>query len=181
MTDAFDHVRHPESGSERETAAQAVVVRAARAGDAPALHRLQSEAMRQYAVHAGLDPETAPLDSLRETVADVEAAIAAGLVLIACRPYRNHEPLASLRLRSEGRDLWLTRFVVSPQLQARGVGRRLFQAAVEVAGQRGATRILLHTALSNPISCGFYRALGFELVSSSEERGYPRGRFVYTL
>lgn len=138
--------------------------------------------MRQYALRSGLDPETAPLESLAETEEDVAAAVNHGGVLIACSPQEPHRPLATLRLTVDRHDagmVWLTRFAVDPEQQARGVGRRLYGAAVDWARGAGAGRICLHTALANSETTAFYGSLGFQLLETSNTRGYRRGLFCH--
>lgn len=138
--------------------------------------------MRQYAERSGLDPDHAPLESLAETEDDVAVAVARGGVLIACSPQDPYRPLATLRLAVDSHDVrivWLTRFAVDPELQARGVGRRLYQAAVDWARAAGARRICLHTALANSETTAFYTSLGFGLLEISDTRGYERGLFCH--
>lgn len=138
--------------------------------------------MRQYALRSGLDPDHAPLESLRETEDDIAVAVARGGLLIACKPQEPHRPLATLRLAVDSHDarvVWLTRFAVDPELQARGVGRRLYAAAVDWARAADARRICLHTALANVETTAFYTSLGFRLLEISDTRGYERGLFCH--
>ncbi|MSP60157.1 MAG: GNAT family N-acetyltransferase [Myxococcales bacterium] len=55
--------------------------------------------------------------------------------------------------------------LVAGEERRRGIGRRLVVAATEWSRARGADQILLTVWAGNPAAEGFYRALGFGLVS----------------
>lgn len=66
---------------------------------------------------------------------------------------------------------------VMPELQRRGLGRRLLDFFCTMAREKGARRMLLEVRLSNVTARAFYDRLGF--IPIGERRGYyaaPNGR-----
>ena len=51
---------------------------------------------------------------------------------------------------------------VTAALRRKGVGERLFQSARDWCAERGMKRIEVGIALSNPVSSGFWRKMGFD-------------------
>lgn len=61
---------------------------------------------------------------------------------------------------------------VSPAAQGAGVGRKLVEAAIEEAGQRGASKVTLRVLAHNEVARRLYARTGFEV------EGTLRGEFV---
>ncbi len=57
---------------------------------------------------------------------------------------------------------FVTNFAVTEAWRGKGVGRRLFEAAVEEFRKRGFAEVRLSMAALNPVSDAFWRKLGFE-------------------
>ncbi len=153
-----------------------VRVRGAVHEDAPALHALILDAMRLYAEASGIP---GMLDSLRETVEDVERHIHQDDVLVAEYGHDGESSLVgTLRLSSvdEAGVAYLSRFAVDPDVQRIGVGGALMHAVDLYAAARGLRIVRLHTALSNVPLIRFYRARGFVVLASEDSRGYARAR-----
>jgi GNAT superfamily N-acetyltransferase len=74
----------------------------------------------------------------------------------------------------------LKSLAVRPDLQGRGVGARLIEAAVELLTSEDATLLLVSTAAADPGNLRFYQRQGFRLRSVerdafTEDTGYPPG------
>jgi GNAT superfamily N-acetyltransferase len=59
----------------------------------------------------------------------------------------------------------VTLFFVLPEFQGQGIGRRLFDAAVERARTNGAAKLEVH---SSPVAVPVYEALGFSVTGSEK-------------
>ena len=70
---------------------------------------------------------------------------------------------------------YISRFAVRRDLRSTGLGVELMNAAIKLAGRKGADHALLHTAVSNTGMVSFYRNRGFEVIDSESGRGYMRG------
>lgn len=68
---------------------------------------------------------------------------------------------------------------IHPDHRRQGVGQRLYEAFVEQARLRGATRAKAITTLGNDGSIHFHRALGFEVIEDGNYAGPGRGRLVF--
>lgn len=85
---------------------------------------------------------------------------------------RMGQPLATARLVQEGPQLArIARVVVSRAMRSTGFGRVAMQALMELAGERGDTRVLLQSQCS---AQGFYTHLGFVPIGEPyDEAGVP--------
>lgn len=68
---------------------------------------------------------------------------------------------------------------IHPDHRRRGVGKRLYEAFLEQAERRGATRAKAITNLGNEGSVDFHRALGFDVIEDANYAGPGRGRIVF--
>lgn len=64
---------------------------------------------------------------------------------------------------------WLASVFVAPEYRNNGVGSRLVQHVMQQAEQAGIGTLYLFT----PDRAGFYRRLGWQVLSEEEYRGYP--------
>jgi len=78
------------------------------------------------------------------------------------------------RLKISGRDAFMTDLFIEPQFLRTGVGRQLFEKAVEVARQSGAATLALH---SDPNAEAFYERMGMRTVSHVKSTAAPN-RFL---
>ena len=69
--------------------------------------------------------------------------------------------VGSAWITDDGRRLYLHHMAVRPELQGRGLGKRLMDAAVSVARQRG-MQMKLEVSEANPGAIALYRNYGFE-------------------
>lgn len=136
-----------------------VVVRAAVGDDAGELLTLQRAAFVTEAQRYG-DPLLPPL---REDLAGVAAAIAGQVVLVALRGPR---PVGSVRLRVEGGTGHVSRLVVAPDQQRRGLGALLL-AAVEDAAPQHVTAFALFTGADSVENVARYERAGYVRVGPS--------------
>lgn len=68
---------------------------------------------------------------------------------------------------------------IHPDHRRRGVGKLLYEAFLEQAERRGATRAKAITTVGNEGSVDFHRALGFEVIEDANYAGPGRGRIVF--
>ena len=99
------------------------------------------------------------LSALTETVAEVRAAIERGQVLVALD---GHRIVGAVRGVRDGDVCHVTRLVVVPDLQGKGLGRALVLAAE--AANPTAARFALHTGERSTANIGLYQKLGYVLV-----------------
>ena len=69
----------------------------------------------------------------------------------------------------------LSRFCVDPDLQGRGLGRRMMGAAIECARTLGYDGIRFHASKSNPLVLHLYDSMGFRRTG---EASFPYGDFI---
>lgn len=166
-----------------------LLIRKANIEDAAAVMALIRRAMTVYARNSGINSQ---LESLEESLEDVTASIRSHYVMIV----ENRDGIVgTVRLILPASDelpdscnnlepsetAWFSRFAVTPELQAAGAGRLLYQAAEAYLADMGMKSVLLYTALSNQRLVDFYQSRGFELLSSENNRGYVRGLFIKKL
>ncbi|MBN8615171.1 MAG: GNAT family N-acetyltransferase [Deltaproteobacteria bacterium] len=68
---------------------------------------------------------------------------------------------------------------IHPDHRRRGVGKLLYEAFLQQAERRGATRAKAITNVGNEGSVDFHRALGFEVIEDANYAGPGRGRIVF--
>lgn len=149
-----------------------VRIRRALPEDVPAISELIQTAMRQYAQISGIPT---PLDSQKETHADILRHVLEDIVLVA----EAHGQLAGtvrLTIQPDG-TAYFSRFAVSARRRQSGIGKKLIALSEALLLDAGATEILLHTAVQNKALVGLYTSKGFELVEVKTDRGYERGLF----
>jgi ribosomal protein S18 acetylase RimI-like enzyme len=81
-------------------------------------------------------------------------------------------------LESSRHVLHVAGLAVDPANQGEGVGRRLMDAAIEVARRRGARRLTLRVLGPNKRAQKLYEALGFEVEGVQREEFFLDGRYV---
>jgi GNAT superfamily N-acetyltransferase len=126
-------------------------IRAARAGEAAELSAL----CKRSKAHWGYDAEFMRLSGAALTIAP--AFIATGLVLAAVSDDGALLGVASVAPLDEAGLFDLVHLFVEPGLIGGGVGRALFAAAVNLAKEKGARRLLI---LADPNAAAFYRRMG---------------------
>ncbi|GAB4572063.1 MAG: GNAT family N-acetyltransferase [Anaerolineales bacterium] len=82
-------------------------------------------------------------------------------------------PVAYYSLKQDADDLWLDNLWVLPEYMGKGIGKRLFEHAVERSRQRGVTVFKIE---ADPNAESFYKHMGARRVSEhrSEIDGQPR-------
>ncbi|MBX7194560.1 MAG: GNAT family N-acetyltransferase [Sandaracinaceae bacterium] len=68
---------------------------------------------------------------------------------------------------------------IHPDHRRRGVGKELYEAFLEQARLRGATRAKAITNVGNEGSVAFHRAMGFDVTEDANYAGPGRGRIVF--
>jgi [ribosomal protein S18]-alanine N-acetyltransferase len=133
---------------------------AAAAEDVPALLVLEQLCFSQ--------PWTAR--NFRDAMADPDR----GLLLVLRRPFAREDPgrglLAYCCFQTVVDEMHIHNLAVSPEVQGRGLGRRLLDLALGIGARRGAERALLEVRQSNWAAQRLYRSLGFQGVAV--RRGY---------
>src|SRR5215475_6060830 len=130
-----------------------------------------------------------PRDSLRalfelaeDSAAELDSYIDAGRVLVATS---NGEVIGHLQLTGTGdpRQVEIKNMAVREDRQGQGVGRRLIQAAVDLAAAGSITTILVATAAADIGNLRFYQRQGFRMRSIERDAftpatGYPAGLLI---
>ena len=130
-----------------------------------------------------------PRDSLRalfelaeDSAAELDSYIEAGRVLVAVS---GGEVIGHLQLTGTGdqRQAEIKNMAVRETLQGHGIGRRLIQAAINLAAAEGVTTILVATAAADIGNLRFYQRQGFRMRSVERDAftpasGYPPGLLI---
>jgi tRNA (guanine37-N1)-methyltransferase len=146
------------------SALQELVVARAAPADAGELWTLQQAA---YLVE-GRRHGTFDIPPLAETLAEVRASLAEGLVLVARRAGRL---VGSVRGEARDDDTWYVgRLMVAPDLQRTGVGSALLQQ-VEALAPPGTRRVVLVTGVLSASNVAFYRRRGYRVVGQRPHPG----------
>ena len=139
-----------------------VTVRPARCGEAAGLTAI---CLRSKA-HWGYDAEFMRLSTPAITVA--EADIEAGHVLVGCDA--SGEAVGLVRVKPEGEAAELGLMFVDPPAIGSGAGRILFEAAVVLARQLGAKRMVI---LADPNAAAFYERMGARFLRNEPSDAIP--------
>ena len=102
---------------------------------------------------------------------DYAALIAGGLVHVLCRDGRI---CGVLVLIEKDDHLLLDNAAVAPEAQGLGIGRRLVEAAEEVARNLGYATVRLYTHETMVENVALYEHLGFAVTHRATERGFDR-------
>ena len=127
-----------------------------------------------------------PRDRLRalfelaeDSAAELDSYIDAGRVLVATS---GGQVIGHLQLTGTGdpRQAEIKNMAVREARQGQGIGRRLIQAAVDLAAAEGVTTILVATATADIGNLRFYQRQGFRMRSVERDAftpatGYPPG------
>ena len=130
-----------------------------------------------------------PRDDLRalfelaeDSAAELDSYIDAGRVLVAVA---DGEVVGHLQLTGTGdpRQVEIKNMAVRETRQGHGIGRRLIQAAVDLAAAEAVTTILVATATADIGNLRFYQRQGFRMRSVERDAftpatGYPRGLLI---
>jgi len=91
-----------------------------------------------------------------------------GEVLFACW---NEQVVGTVALKPEEAGAFeLTKMAVDEAWQGRGFGRRLIEAAADVAKQRGASKLILYSQRGLAAAIHLYRSFGFEEIPLCDQR-----------
>ncbi|MBZ0298147.1 MAG: GNAT family N-acetyltransferase [Anaerolineae bacterium] len=150
--------------AEQARPAEAVQVRLAAIDESPIIHRLMQEAFAEY--EGVLQPGSG---ANRETVADVQQAMAVGGAALA---WRQGIPVGAARFRLEPDELYVGRVAVPPVYRQHGVGRAVMRFMEDVARLHRKDRIRVDVRKSLPQNVSFYQKLGYDIISINP---HPRG------
>ena len=146
---------------------EAVVVRAAVAGDAATLAAIIASAFEQY--RGRLVPESG---AFRETADTIFRELEDGGGAIIAEQYG--EPLGCVMTRTVGRDLYLGRLAVVPSARGRGIARRLVCAVEADAARRGLAGVQLGVRIALTGNQRFFAALGYVETSRQAHAGFDQ-------
>jgi GNAT superfamily N-acetyltransferase len=150
------------------TAADAASVAAVRLAAAKELTRRYGIGNWSFALESE-DSVRAELASATVLIARDEAAILGTLKLATKNPYLSEIP----GFTPVDRPIYLTAMNVLPRAQGRGIGRRLLEAAREVARELRGQAIRLDSYDAPSGAGGFYRRCGFRETSRMNYNGTP--------
>jgi tRNA (guanine37-N1)-methyltransferase len=136
-----------------------VEILAATAGDAPELHVL----MRACWVQEAIANETLAIPALTESLDDVLASLHTTQTWVARKAGRL---VGAVRTSRDGDDWFIGRLCVVPDLQGRGLGRRLLEHA-EATAPDGIRTFSLNTGARSRDNLRMYRKAGYRLVAGA--------------
>jgi GNAT superfamily N-acetyltransferase len=145
-----------------------------------ALDRSDTEGLH-VELHDGPRAALRPSFELAEdSASELDSYLDAGLVLVAVTGTGDVVGHLQLVGTEDPGTRELKSMAVRPDLQGRGVGARLVEAAVDLLTSEDANLLLVSTAAADPGNLRFYQRQGFRLRSVerdafSEEAGYPPG------
>jgi tRNA (guanine37-N1)-methyltransferase len=141
------HASHSETGAE---------IVAATPGDVPELHVL----MRACWVQEAVANDTLDIPALRESLDDVRASLDTTQTWVARSSGRL---VGAVRTSRHGDDWFIGRLCVVPDLQGRGLGRRLLEHAESTAPD-GIRTFSLNTGARSTDNLKMYKKAGYRLV-----------------
>ena len=121
------------------------------------------------------DPTPGP-EALTERVPHFIARDAATFLLVGSPPVGIAEIRFRDSLMTGEIDSYLEELYVAPDHRGRGFGKTLLERALEVARERGATRMDLATAVSDKAARRLYESLGF---INEEKPGDPTTQMLF--
>ena len=119
----------------------------------------------RYSGYHFFGDRTRPRDVLVAESGDVQSGFVRFLGLAHFPPTRAHV-------------LEITGLAVDPHYQRRGVGRRLVEAAVEEARQRGSRKVVLRVLGTNERARSLFERCGFEIEAFLREEYLIDGRYI---
>ncbi len=132
---------------------------AGHAGEALTVQRAAYVTEAQHYGAPDLPPLTESLDALR---ADLDSGV------LALGAWLGTRLAGSVRGRPDGDRMEVARLAVAPDLQRRGIGRRLL-AAIEAAAPPPVHTLWLVTGASSEASLAMYRGAGYAVVAGSTD------------
>jgi ribosomal protein S18 acetylase RimI-like enzyme len=132
--------------------------------DAALVHRLMWQAFGEY--DGVLEP---PTGALAESVADVEAAIAAGGAVLV---WQGDVAVASARFQPEADHLYVGRVSVPPAYRGKGLARAVMTFLEEYGRRLGLPEARVGVRRNLPGNIALYERLGYVIV---REEPHPRG------
>jgi GNAT superfamily N-acetyltransferase len=137
----------------------------------------------QIEIYHGSRDSLRPLFELAEdSAAELDAYIDVGRVLVATS---DGEIIGHLQLTGTGdsRQAEIKNMAVRESRQGQGIGRRLIQAAIDLAAAESVTTILVATAAADIGNLRFYQRQGFRMRSVERDAftpatGYPLGLLI---
>lgn len=167
-------------------------IRIASVTDAPEVSRLLRSAMLTYCADSGIS--SSMLEAMTESIESVADRISRQTCLVAETGGKivgsicikecpnplvyNFSDKTYEYLKDMGKSFYISRFAVLEKFRKTGLGIDLMTRAVDLAREKGAECILLHSAATNKNMVEFYGKRGFELIDSENSRGYMRGLFA---
>jgi predicted N-acetyltransferase YhbS len=119
-------------------------------------------------VHSAFAHFTPPSGVLKETAADLAERQRDGFVLVAME---GDEFIGSVFCAEKDGALYLTRMATRPDLQKRGIGRALLQAAENEARRSGLPKLMLRVRQTLPDNLAYFSKHGFVVVGEGQEGG----------
>lgn len=151
-------------------------IRPADKNDIPGLLKIINAAYRGEASRKGWTTEADFIKGdIRTDEEDLDNLLTAqgNLILKYCNDSNKIEGCVFLQLRFDG--MYFGMLSVNPDLQARGIGRQLMQAAETIAKQRKCTRMYMRVISGRTELIGWYKRLGYH--PTGETQPFPEGRF----
>lgn len=148
------------------------IIRPATLDEATTILRLTQAA---FAAHRDLlDP---PSGVFRESVADVEQAMAAGTVYVALQ---DGALIAVARVRAidDPHALYCGRLAVAPAAQGRGIGSALMDAVERQAREDGFPATVVGVRLQLPHNVRFFEQRGYRIYAEHSHPGYAQPTYV---
>lgn len=154
-----------------------ISIRLAKKKDAESIEHILKTSFSDY--HLLIDAEE-PAKATRESAEDILTGMEQNTVFVAL--FNHLKCVGTIRVRMlDENSGYVSRFAVLPHWQQSGAGSQLLKTAEEWFRARGASFMVLHTAMNMTPLVNYYLTQGFRLAAVSDEKGYQRGKFVKPL
>lgn len=147
-----------------------MMIRKAGLDDVPSLNALVNSAYRGDSSRQGWTTEADLLDGIRTSEEALRKMVENGDAEILVSE-ENGELIGCVYLEKKGRVLYLGMLTVKPDMQAKGVGAKLMQAAEENAVQRDCNRIQMTVITARESLIAYYQRKGF--ADTGERAPFP--------
>ncbi|RTR27835.1 GNAT family N-acetyltransferase [Robertmurraya yapensis] len=125
--------------------------------DAPIIHEIMIKAFTEY------KEEAAPSSALEETAQAVSISLKDGEKSFIC--YSSGQPVGTVRFRLNEEHLYFFRLAVAPEMQGRGIAKKLLKALEDYAIKEEIVTLRCKVRMAVPRNINLYRSVGYAIVA----------------